>query len=69
MKIKTKISKWNRIKLKSFFAQQRKPFTRQKDNPLNGDKFAYKATNKGLISKIHKHLKKANNSSENALKT
>ena len=31
MKIKTKINKWNLIKLKTF-TQQRKPLTRQKDN-------------------------------------
>ena len=38
MEIKTKIHKWDLMKLKSF-AQQRKPQTRQKDNPQNGRKY------------------------------
>ena len=32
MEIKTKINKWDLMKLKSF-TQQRKPYTRRKDNP------------------------------------
>ena len=38
IKIKTKINKWDLIKLKSF-AQERKPLTKQKDNPQNGGKY------------------------------
>ena len=37
MEIKTKVNKWELIKLKSF-AQQRKRKTRLKDNPQNGRK-------------------------------
>ena len=39
MEIKTKINKWDLIKLKPF-AQQRKPQTKQKDNPQNGRKYS-----------------------------
>ena len=39
MKIKTKINKWDLIKLTSFFAQQRKPSTNRKDTPQNGRKY------------------------------
>ena len=38
MKIKTKINKWDLIKFKAF-VQQRKPWTRPKDNPQNGRKY------------------------------
>ena len=37
MKIKTKINKWEVIKLKSF-EQQRKSYTRQEENSQNGRK-------------------------------
>ena len=36
--IKTKGNKWDLFKLKAF-AQQRKPFTREKENPQNGRKY------------------------------
>ena len=40
MEIKTKINKWDLMKLQSFFfAQQRKPQSRRKDNPQNGRKY------------------------------
>ena len=38
MEIKTKINKWDLVKLKSF-AQQKKSETRQKDNPQNGRRY------------------------------
>ena len=38
MSIKTKINKWDLIKLKSF-AQQGKPQTKWKDNPWNGRRY------------------------------
>ena len=60
IKIKTKINRWDLMKLKAF-AQQRKPLTRQKDHPQNGKKiFANEATDKGFISKIYKQLMQPN---------
>ena len=38
MKIKTKINKWDLIKLKSFYTAK-ETITRQKDNPQNGRKY------------------------------
>ena len=55
MEIKTKINKWDLIKLKSFCtAKETINKTRQS---TDWEKiFANKATNKGLISKIYKQL-------------
>ena len=38
MNKKTKINKWDLMQLKAF-AQQRKPETKRKDNPQNGNKY------------------------------
>ena len=51
--MKIKINKWDLIKLKKAFAQQRKPQT--KIQPSEWEKiFAKKATDKGLTSTIYK---------------
>ena len=55
MEIKTKINKWDVMKLKSFY-KARKLKTRRKDNPHNEKIFANESTDKGLISKIYKQL-------------
>ena len=58
--MKTKINKWDLIKLRSF-VQQRKPLNKTKRQPSKWEKiFANEATNKGLISKIYKHLMQTN---------
>ena len=55
-KTKTKISKWGPIELRRIF-KTKETINKQKDNPQNGKKiFANEATNKGLFSKIYKHL-------------
>ena len=56
MKIKTKINKWDLIKLKSF-CTAKKTINKMKRQPSEHKKiFANEATNKELISKIHKQL-------------
>ena len=50
MEIKTKINKWDLIKLKSFFTL-RKTVNKTKSQPANLGKIF--ANNKGLISKIY----------------
>ena len=56
MKIKTKINKWDLIKLKSFFTAK-ETINKMKRQPSQWEKiFAIKATNKGLISKVYKQL-------------
>ena len=56
MKIKTKISKWDLIKLKSF-CTAKESINKTKRQPTESEKiFANKATDKGLISKIYKQL-------------
>ena len=53
-KIKTKINKWDLIKLKSF-CTAKKTINKREKKPSEWEKiFANKATDKGLISKIHK---------------
>ena len=53
MKIKTKINKWNLIKLKSFCTE--KDTKKQKRQPTEWEKiFANEVTDKGLMSKIYK---------------
>ena len=55
MKIKTKINKWNLIKLKSFCTA--KETIKQKRQPTEWEKiFANEVTDKGLMSKIYKQL-------------
>ena len=66
MEIETKISKWDLIKLKSF-GTAKEAINKTKRQPTDWEKiFANDATDKGLISKINKHLiqlniKKMNN--------
>ena len=56
MKIKPKISKWDPIKFKSF-CTAKETINKTKRQPTEWEKiFANKMTDKGLISKIHKHL-------------
>uniref|UniRef100_A0A8D1K027 Uncharacterized protein n=1 Tax=Sus scrofa TaxID=9823 RepID=A0A8D1K027_PIG len=56
MMIKTKINKWNLIKLKSFFTAK-ETLSKTKRQPTELEKiFANEVTDKGLISKIYKHL-------------
>ena len=60
MKIKTKINKWDLMKLKSFFTAK-ETINKMKRQPSEWEKiFANKATDKGLISKIYKQLMKLN---------
>ena len=58
MEIKTKISKWDLIKLKSFHTAEGTINKRQCSEWKKI--FANKATDKGLISKIHKQQKQLN---------
>ena len=56
MKIKTKISKWDLIRLKSF-CTAKETLNNTKRQPTEWEKiFASETTDKGLISKIYKHL-------------
>ena len=66
MTTKTKINKWDLIKLKSF-CTAKETLNKMKRQPTEWEKiFANEATDKGIISKIYKHLlqlhtKKTNN--------
>ena len=56
MEIKTKINKWELMKLKSF-CTAKETINKTKRQPSEWEKiFANKATDKGLISKIYKQL-------------
>ena len=72
MKIKTKISKWDLIKLKSF-CTVKETINKTKRQPSQWEKiFAKEATDKGLISKTHKQLnikKNQTTQSKNGRKT
>ena len=75
MKIKTKINKWDLIRLKSF-CTTKETIKKTKRQPSEWEKiFAIEATDKGLISKIYKQLmqlnikKKASNPIKNGQKT
>ena len=58
MKIKTKINRWKLLKLKSF-SIAKETMNKIKRQLTEQEKiFAKKATDKGLISKINKHLMK-----------
>ena len=60
MKIKTKINKWDLIKLKSF-CTGKETINKMKRQPTEWEKiFANEVTNKGLISKIYKQLMQLN---------
>ena len=61
MKIKTKINNWNLIKIKSF-CTAKETINKKKRQPTEWEKiFADDATNKSLISKVHKKLIQLNN--------
>ncbi len=56
MTIKTKINKWDLIKLKSF-CTAKETLNKMKRQPTEWEKiFANESTDKGLISKIYKHI-------------
>ena len=56
MTIKTKINKWDLIKLKSF-CTEKETLNKTKRQPTEWEEiFANESTDKGLISKIYKHL-------------
>ena len=56
MEIKTKINKWDLMKIQSF-CTAKETINKTKRQPLESEKiFANKATYKGLISKIYKQL-------------
>ena len=60
MEIKTKINKWNPMKLK-IFCTAKETINKMKRQPSEWEKiFANKATDKGLISKIYKQLMQLN---------
>ena len=71
MKIKTKINKWDLMKLKSF-CTAKETINKIKRQPSEWEKiFVNEATDKGLISKIYKQLniKKQTTQSKNGQKT
>ena len=56
MEIKTKINKWDLVKLKSF-CKAKETINKTKRQPSEWEKiFANESTDKGLISKIYKQL-------------
>ena len=60
MEIKTKIDKWDLMKLKSF-STAKETINKTKRQPSEWEKiFANEATDKGLISKIYKQLMQLN---------
>ena len=60
MKIKTKVNKWDLMKLKSF-CTAKEPINKMKRQPSEWEEiFANEATDKGLISKIYKQLMQLN---------
>ena len=60
MKMKTKINKWDLIKLKTF-CTAKETIDKTKRQPSEWEKiFANKGTDKGLISKIYKQLMQLN---------
>ena len=60
MEIKTKINKWDLMKLKSF-CTTKETINKKKRQPSEWEKiFANKSTDKGLISKIYKQLMQLN---------
>ena len=74
MEIKTKINKWDLMKLKSF-CTEKETINKMKRQPSEWEKiFANEATDKGLISKIYQllmqlNIKKTNNPIKNGQKT
>ena len=67
MKIKTKINKWDLIKLKGFYTAK-ETLNKMKRQPTEWEKiFAKEATENGLISKIYKYLLQLNTKKTNNL--
>ena len=67
MEIKTKINKWDLVKLKSFTTKE--SINKKKRQPMDWEKiFANDATNKGLMSKIYKQLIQLNIKKKNPIK-
>ena len=65
MEIKTKIKKWDLMKLQSF-CKAKETIKKMKRQPSEWEKiFANEATDKGLISKIYKQLMQLNNKKTN----
>ena len=65
MAIKTQISQWDLIKLKSF-CTAKETIKKMKRQPKEWEKiFANNATDKGLFSKIYKQLMQLNNTKTN----
>ena len=61
MKIKTKINKWDLMKLKNFCKAKATTSKRKRQHSEWGKVFANESTDKGLISKIYKQLMQLNN--------
>ena len=60
MEVKTKINKWDLMKLKSFFTTM-ETINKTKRQPSEWEKiFANESMDKGLISKIYKQLMQLN---------
>ena len=65
MEVKTKINKWDLIKLKSF-CKAKETIYKTKRQPSEWEKiFANETTDKGLISKIYKQLMELNTQKTN----
>ena len=57
IKMKTKINKWDLVKLKKVFCTARETINKTKRQPTEWENiFANKAPNKGLIDKIYEQL-------------
>ena len=65
MTVKTKINKWDLMKLKSF-CTAKETLNKMKRQPIEWEKiFASESTDQGLISKIYKHLLPLNTKTTN----
>ena len=65
MEIKTKVNKWNLIKLKSFCTAKETLSKVKRQPPEWGKIIANETTDKGLISKIYKQLIQLNSRKTN----